>query len=241
MSNRFAHVLAAASGALALVACGQSGSAENKAGSAPAKPTISLTADGPEGCNILLDGAPVAQTALRDDLTQRLAAWRRAMEGYLVNTEIPTPFPDVDAPADMRFTCVGRALTSIYDAEMTSFQLGRTGVGERVNLSAMNTGGLAPSDLIRVAGDGGLTWNGQPTDLAAIRQRAEPWSRGQSFPLLLIVAPAPEATVGQVYEVLYLVRAVSPTLALPGATIPEAAGAPAPPANAQEANGAGPG
>lgn len=231
MSNRFVHVLAIASGALALAACDQLGGAGNKAGDASAKPTIALTAAGPEGCTILLNGAPVTQTALRDDLTTRRAAWRRAMEGYLVNTDIPTPFPDVDAPADMRFACVGRALTAIYDAEMTSFQLGRTGVGERLNLMSSNIGGLAPSDLIRIAGDGSLTWNGQPTDLAAIRQRAEPWSRGQGFPLLLIVAPAPEATVGQVYEVLHLMRTVQPTLVPPGAAIPEAAAAPAVPAN----------
>lgn len=225
MSNRLVHLLAIASGALALAACGQLGGAENKAGEAPPKPVISLTADGPEGCTLRLDGAEVTQTALRDDLTARRAAWRRAMEGYLVNTDIPTPFPDVDAPADMRFACVGRVLTAIADAEMTSLQFGRTGVGERVNLSAMNTGGLAPSDLIRIAGDGSLTWNGQPIDLAAMRQRAEPWSRGQSFPLLLIVAPAPEATVGQVYEALFLLRAVSPTLVPPGTAIPQSVSA----------------
>ncbi|HST35367.1 MAG TPA: hypothetical protein VLK25_01890, partial [Allosphingosinicella sp.] len=184
MPNRFdRHWIAlTAFGAFALAGCGQLGG-ENKAGEAPPKPTISLTAAGPEGCAMLLDGAPVTQTALRDDLTTRRAAWRRAMEGYLVNTDIPTPFPNVDAPAGMRFACVGPALTTISDANMTSLQFGRTGVGERVNVSAMGmVEGLAPSDLIRVAGDGGLTWNGQPTDLAAIRQRAERWSSGQGFP-----------------------------------------------------------
>lgn len=236
MPNRLVRGLAAALGALVLAGCGQLGG-ENKAGEAPAKPTISLTADGPEGCTMQLDGAAVTQTALRDDLTTRRAAWRRAMEGYLVNTDIPTPFPDVDAPASMRFACVGRVLTAISDANMASLQFGRTGVGERVNLSAMGmTEGLTPSDLIRVAADGSLTWNGQPTDLAAVRRRAETWSRGQGFPTLLIVAPAPEATVGQVYEVLFLLRNVSPTLAPPGANIPEAGGPPGQSANATEAN-----
>ncbi|HST37330.1 MAG TPA: hypothetical protein VLK25_11960, partial [Allosphingosinicella sp.] len=62
---------------------------------------------------------------------------------------------------------------------------------------------------------------------------------GQGFPTLLIVAPAPEATVAQVYEVLFLLRNVSPTLAPPGANIPAAAGPPARPAegaNSQEGN-----
>lgn len=215
MPNRLVRVLASAFGALALTACGLIG-AENKAAEVMPSPTISLTAAGPEGCNILLNGAPVTQTALRDDLTTRMASWRRAMAGYLVNTDIPNPFPKLDAPADMRFACVGRVLATIADAEMPTIEFGRTGDGARVNVAVMQTVS-STTDLLTLAADGSMTFNGEPIDAAGIRRLVESVGTAQSLPQPRVVAPAAEATVGQIHEVLYLLRMSAPTLAPPGA------------------------
>ena len=226
MPNRLVHVLSCAFGALALAACGLIGE-ENKAAEVMPRPTISLTADGPGGCTILLNGAPVTETALRDDLIMRMASYQRAMDGYMVHTGIPAPYPKIDAPTDMRFACVARILAPIADAEMPVFEFSRAGVGSRVEVGVLGTVSSA-IDVIAVAANGGMTFNGEPIDAAALRQRVA------SVGTARIVAPAPDATVGKVYEVLFLLSTSNtsrPALALPGA-IPSSPGAPMQDANA---------
>jgi hypothetical protein len=209
---------------------------------APARgPTIAIAAS---GCAATWDGQAVtpAQIAERGGAMMRQAV---TAAGGPQNVDFDTlPIPAVEAPADMRFGCADTILFALQRGGVFSVTLrplrGEAEPGGQAPVLmdfAVETGAPPPvMPMVLGVGAGGPTWNSSPvnaTQLAAqlgqMGSTAAPASMEDTpppgYPELRV---QPEATFGQLYELLRTTRRYH---LRPGIYLPSAGPGPSPVAN----------
>ena len=207
--------------ALLLAACGRpddagapGGEAANAAAPRPDLPeagaTLTLSAEGAEGCSARWEGVRVTRAQLLD---RAAAAIERAIAtvGGVENISAEAiPVVRVEAPAEMRFACVDTMLAPLQRAGFPRVMLAPGGDGDAELASFPLTEiGLPPTAIVRIGAGGRMAWNQETVDLARLTERARAIG-GIDVPATppgeVEIRPAQEASFGSVHAAVRAVR-----------------------------------
>lgn len=192
---------------LAAAACSLSGDGEAGGEDAPKAaappPVLAVAAGGASGCVTTWNGIAAEGNALSDRIMNHVMGEVERSGGPENITEAQLPFVVLQAPADLPYDCVARAVGHLQ----------RNGAGAALNLSQGGNPRPSPAHMIVDnspvggqaivdIGDGGaLVWNDEPIEEAQLAQRI----RGQDLsdlPGEAVVIPAAGAPFGAVYRVV---------------------------------------
>lgn len=169
---------------------------------------VAAAASGPDGCSATIDGAPIAMS----DLTARIDAARGLTSPDPANTlasAIEQNRVEVVTPPDVRFDCAALVMINVMLGGVYYLPWATTGGGPRVTVTPYLLNEQPPEQVITIVADRSIRWNGQPIELAALRQRA-PASREYA----VIADPALPASA--VIEVLAALGQANLRLIAPG-------------------------
>lgn len=195
----------------------------SQSGGAAADAAVTVGPAGGNPCAVTWNGATVPLEELSN---RSFALFEQAIEraGGIANLQ-PEQLPKVrfEASPTLTFACVGLVIAALQQGGVPEIMLKPAGaVNQPVSVhTSLTSSGAQPANIfIEVAPGGRLAWNGEATDLPAVRSRICEFEGDRGPPGRLAVIVAPDVTFAAAFALFEAVAGAQPILLPPGSTLP---------------------
>ncbi len=183
-------------------------------------PTMVVISTAPGNCSATWNGSPASRDEISANSIQIIERAIADIGGPQNITEENLPSLRVEAADAVPWTCAGSMIAAAQRAGFAFVALKPSGSSQPFERAYFNLDVGAPpapveptTDVIGIA-PGGISWNDEPVDLAALTARTRQSAAG--VPGEIVLAPSPDATFASVYQVVHAVRVGNGVATLPG-------------------------
>jgi hypothetical protein len=215
--------------ALACAACtpasenilGGNQATESRSGGAAGDALVTVAATSSNPCAATWNSQPVTNDEL---MARAIALLEQAIDraGGVGNVR-PESLPRIrlEAAPTLTFACVGPVVAALQRAGMAEIMVKPAGsTNQPVSVHAAFPGQPAAPSAIEIGPGTRIAWNGEASDLAAVRARAREIAGPGVPPGMLAVIVAGDVTFASAFQLFDAVAGAQPILLPPGSTLP---------------------